>query len=66
METSDITKTEEALWKMLDDISTAGDMFKPDLKDPYVKYVMAKCEERGKHLHSPDGYALVRTSEQTQ
>ncbi len=51
----------EALWQMLDDISTAGDMFKPDLSDPFVKYVLAQCEERGKEFVS-DGYDLFATA----
>ncbi|MDH3354502.1 MAG: hypothetical protein OEL79_04725 [Chromatiales bacterium] len=51
----------EGLWKMLDDISTAGDVFKPDLDDPFVKYVLSKCEERSKHFQS-DGYDLFVTA----
>lgn len=51
----------EALWCLLDDISTAGDMFKPDLKDPFVAYVLRKCEERGEHFIS-DGYKLFVTA----
>jgi hypothetical protein len=50
----------EELWAMLDDISTAGDAFKPDLNDPFVKYVLRKCEERNKHFQS-DGYILFVT-----
>jgi len=62
---TDITKTEAALWNLLDDISTAGDMFKPD-DTPFVKYVLKKCEERGKYLGSLDGYTLVRTEGQEE
>ncbi len=51
----------EALWQMLDDISTAGDMFKPDLNDPFVKYVLAQCEERSNEFTS-DGYELFVTA----
>jgi hypothetical protein len=51
----------EELWAMLDDISTAGDAFKPDLNDPFVKYVLAKCEEKNKHFQS-DGYSLFATA----
>lgn len=51
----------EALWCLLDDISTAGDMFKPDLKNPFVAYVLRKCEERSKHFES-DGYKLFVTA----
>jgi len=50
----------EELWGMLDDISTAGDMFKPDLNDPFVRYVLKKCEEKNKHFVS-DGYDLFVT-----
>ena len=51
----------EALWGLLDDISTAGDAFKPDINDPFVKYVLSRCEERGKHFES-DGYSLYVTA----
>jgi len=51
-----ITDTEKALWKMLDDIDTAMDMFKPELTN-YAKYVQKKCEERFKYIVS-DGYEL--------
>lgn len=51
----------EALWCLLDDISTAGDMFKPDLRSPFVAYVLRKCEERGQHFES-DGYKLFVTA----
>jgi len=44
------------LWKLLDDISTAGDMFKPT-DNSYVRYVNKKVEERHKYLES-DGYKL--------
>jgi len=49
----------EELWTLLDDISTAADMFKPE-KTGYFKYVNGKCEERGKYLQS-DGYIIVNT-----
>jgi len=51
-----ITETETALWKMLDDISTAGDAFKPE-DSPFARYVLKKCEEREKYIVS-DGYEL--------
>ena len=51
----------EELWSMLDDISTAGDAFKPDLNDPFVKYVLSKCEEKNRHFQS-DGYNLFVTA----
>jgi hypothetical protein len=47
----------EALWGMLDDISTAGDAFKPNLDDPFVRFVLRKCEEKNAHFQS-DGYKL--------
>lgn len=47
----------EGLWKLLDDIDTASDMFKPE-KNNFYKYAMKKCEERSKYGHSPDGYEL--------
>ena len=46
----------EALWALLDDIDTAGDMFKPEIT-PFFRYVIAKAEERHKHMES-DGYKL--------
>lgn len=46
------------LWKLLDDISTAGDIFKPEIDD-YFKYVNKKCEERSEVANSTDGYAIV-------
>jgi len=46
------------LWKLLDDISTAGDMFKPEI-NPYFKYVNKKCGERGNVANSFDGYTLT-------
>jgi hypothetical protein len=48
------------LWDLLDDISTAGDMFKPRLDDPFVTYVLWKCEERNRAFTS-DGYDLFET-----
>jgi len=47
----------EALWTILDDISTAGDAFKPNLDDPFVKYVLRVCEGKNEHFES-DGYKL--------
>lgn len=56
----------EFLWKLLDDISTAGDMFKPEII-PYFKYINKKCEERSLVANSFDGYTLkVNTLEPTQ
>lgn len=50
----------EELWKLLDNISTAGDAYKPNLDDPFVKYVLRECEKKGKHFES-DGYKLYCT-----
>jgi len=46
------------LWSLLDDISTAGDMFKPEIND-YFKYVNQKCEERSEVANSEDGQTLT-------
>ena len=46
------------LWKLLDDISTAGDMFKPEING-YFNAVNKSCEERSLVANSPDGYKLV-------
>ena len=51
----------EALWGLLDDVDTAGDMFKPPINN-FFKYVIRKSEERHKYLHS-DGYELVLTKD---
>jgi rubrerythrin len=50
------------LWKLLDDIDTAGDMFKPEIND-YFRYINHKANERHKYLIS-DGYTL-RTPEES-
>ena len=65
MKNADITpermrEKAESLWSMLDDISTATDMFKPDLDDPFVKYVLLRCQARCKEFQS-DGYNLFVT-----
>lgn len=46
------------LWKLLDDISTAGDQFKPEING-YFKCVNKKCEERSIVANSLDGYTLT-------
>ena len=46
------------LWKLLDDISTAGDMFKPE-NNGYFTYVNRKCEERSLVANSEDGHTLI-------
>ncbi len=50
-----------ALWGLLDDIDTAGDMFKPE-RQAHERYVQAKANKRNDYMHSPDGYALVPTA----
>lgn len=44
------------LWKLLDDIDTAGDIFKPPINN-FFKYVTRKSQERHKFL-STDGYSI--------
>jgi len=51
-----ITKREEALWQLLDDIDTATDMYRPKW-EAFEQYVYDKCQERHKYLVS-DGYTL--------
>lgn len=46
------------LWSLLDDISTAGDMFKPEHTE-YFQYVNRKCEERSNVANSLDGHTLT-------
>lgn len=46
------------LWKLLDDISTAGDIYKPEI-DGYFKMVNMLCELRSKVANSPDGHSLT-------
>ena len=47
----------ERLWCLLDDISTAGDMFKPKING-YFKYVNERCDKRDGMITS-DGYNLI-------
>lgn len=44
------------LWDLLDEISTLGDIFKPEI-NAYFKAVSNACEQRGRYLTS-DGYEL--------
>ena len=56
------------LWKLLDDIDTASDMFKPhDLESyqAYFEYVTVKHQERFK-VFSSDGYRLFNTKQDDQ
>lgn len=46
------------LWKLLDDISTAGDMYKPEITN-YFNYVNDVCEQRSHVAISPDGIELI-------
>lgn len=52
-----ITKREEALWQLLDDIDSASDLYRPDMDEPFVRYVIKKAEARHAYLFS-DGYML--------
>lgn len=54
-----LTKELKRLWCLLDDISTAGDAFKPEI-NPYFKYVNRKAEDRHGIITS-DGYKLFVT-----
>jgi len=47
------------LWGLLDDIDTAFDHYKPDMKDPFVNYVNHKCREREEYMISKNGYDLI-------
>jgi len=49
------------LWKLLDDIDTASDMFKPQ-KNNFYEYVIKKSMERHKFIKS-NGYNLILTKE---
>ncbi len=44
------------LWQLLDDIDTAGDMFKPEI-NTYFKYINKKAAMRFEQMSS-DGYDL--------
>lgn len=61
--TEQLREKAEALWQLLDDISTAFDMAKPKL-EWFEKYVWGKCEQRSKHFQS-DGYKLYATNQTT-
>jgi hypothetical protein len=52
----------EALWGILDDISTAGDIAKGDDK-AYRRMVEKLQVKRCEHLMSRDGYTLERVDE---
>ena len=50
-------KEAKRLWRLLDDISTAGDVFKPGQTE-YVKAVDKRCDKREGLLVS-DGYEIL-------
>lgn len=54
----------ESLWGLLDDISTAIDMYHP-VVEGFETYVQKKVEERSKYLVS-DGYKLYPLEELSQ
>lgn len=56
-----LNKHREDLWRMLDNISTFGDAFKPQ-QTAYFKAVNRECEMRGLILVSYDGQSLVEPS----
>ena len=49
----------ERLWGILDDIDTAFDHYKPDMKDRFAYYVNEKSKERGLYANSLDGQTLT-------
>lgn len=57
----DWEKMAEALWDLLDNISTLGDQYHPE-PTPYVRAVDRLCEQRGRYLESLDGHTLVRSA----
>jgi len=52
----DENSIEAKLYNLIDDISTAGDMFKPEI-DGHFKYIQRKIEEASRYIVS-DGYKL--------
>ena len=56
---AELEKECKRLWAILDDISTAGDMFKPEING-YFKYINKMCSERD-GLFTSDGYSITRT-----
>ncbi len=55
-ENEELKAEAKRLWSLLDDISTYGDMYKPE-RTEYVKAVDKKCAEREGMIYS-DGYKL--------
>ena len=56
-----LLKELKRLWDLLDDISTAGDAFKPE-NNAYFRYVNGKAEDRSGIITS-DGYDLFLNGE---
>lgn len=56
--TTDWEAMAKELWGLLDDVSAAGDQFKPD-RTGYTRAVDSICEKRSQYLYSPDGHTLV-------
>lgn len=46
------------LWELLDDIDTAFDHYKPEMKNSFVNYVNHKSRERYDYMESNDGQTL--------
>jgi len=58
----------EALWALLDDISTASDIFKPNDEKSYkafYRYAIKQSEKRSIHFES-DGYSIFTEKEMKQ
>lgn len=51
---------EAKLYKIIDDIDTAFDMFKPEMQG-FEKYIENRIKEARKYICSPDGYVLAYT-----
>ena len=49
----------KALWTLLDNIDTAGDLYKPNKDRGYFHYVESQHRERHKGLVVSDGYELT-------
>ena len=59
-----LTEECKRLWSLMDDIDTAGDMFKPEINN-YFKYVQKKVEGRV-GLFTSDGYKILRVIEEKE
>ncbi len=47
------------LWRVLDDIDSAADIYKPEKNDEYIKYICGVVRQRFSYIGS-DGYNLKR------